>query len=143
MIAFDQIRWYFPFSPDWLLHSPPRLRDDHLRAGLVELFPQLALVKNHFNVLDVLKEIRRHCLALLIQPNPDYQENMALLNFSISSFLVVVVPGWARWRWERWELWTDPVVAPLKGDRAELRPGPGSCIHPSQLKPSPAASLRD
>lgn len=53
------------------------------------------------------------------------------------------VPGWARWRWEWWELWTDPVGAPLKGDQAERHPGPGSCIHPSQLKPSPAASLQD
>lgn len=41
-----------------LLDSPPCLRDDHLRSGLMELFPQLPLVKNHFNVLDVLKEIR-------------------------------------------------------------------------------------
>lgn len=54
-----------------------------------------------------------------------------------------VVPGWARWRWEWWELWADPAGAPLKGDQAERRPGPGSCIHPSQLKASPAASLRD
>lgn len=53
------------------------------------------------------------------------------------------VPGWARWRWEWWELWTDPVVAPVKGDQAARRPGPGSYIHPSQLKPSPAASLQD
>lgn len=53
------------------------------------------------------------------------------------------VPDQAHWCWERWELWIDPVVIGLEGDPSPRRSGPGSCVHPSQLKPSPAAFLLD
>ena len=53
------------------------------------------------------------------------------------------VPGLAHWSWEQWELWTGPVVTGLEGDPSPCRSGPDSYIHPSQLKPSPAASLQD
>lgn len=50
-ISFNFL-WFIRNTP----HSPPRFSNDHLRTGLVELLPQLPLVKDDLNVLNVLKE---------------------------------------------------------------------------------------
>lgn len=130
---------------------PARLRDDHLCAGLMELLPQLPLMKDHLNVLDVLKERRdaKPASSALAVRNK-VKQNHLLLKFILTQKTSVCkrwggvgVPGRAHWSWECWELWTGPVVTGLKGDPPRCRPGPGSYIHPSQLKPSPAASLPD
>lgn len=44
--------------------TPACLGNDHLRAGLVELLPQLPLVKSHLDVLDVLRTMTRAAIRV-------------------------------------------------------------------------------
>lgn len=156
------------------LHSPACLGNDHLCAGLVELLPQLPLMKHHLDVLDVLRRRRRDGGTHISQPltpvtvkyvhvntlmSPllhfnnrpiDWLIDLSSNKISLSSHCVsytskynMYVPGQAHWSWEGWKLWIGPSVTGLDGDLSPRRPGPGSYIHPSQLKPSPAASLQD
>lgn len=43
---------------------PACLGNDHLCAGLVELLPQLPLVKSHLDVLNVLRTMKREAIRV-------------------------------------------------------------------------------
>lgn len=55
-------------------HSPPRFSNDHLCTGLVELLPQLPLVKDDLNVLNVLKE-ESQLQSKLLRPSKKMQNS--------------------------------------------------------------------